>query len=132
MIFLWYKEPYFLSVTWSTFISTPALKKNNSGRKGRILKKCKIFDIFEITFLWYKKAYFWSRLWSTFISRPAFKEYQSTRKGPIVNQNHGLTRLRKFSAFLKWHFYGIKSLIFVANIALKKYHFFDFLNFFFL
>ena len=81
------------------------------------------FDFLNFLFLQLRKAFFPSRISSKTISQSILPKKKKLVKWPFLDQNHGLTPLRKgqFFDFLKFLFLYFRKAFFRSGISLKKF-----------
>ena len=86
------------------------------------LEKCQFFDFFNFFFLQPRNAFFRSRISYKTFAWPILPEKRKLEKWPFLDQNHGLTPLKKvdFSTFLTSCFYSLERPFFVLEY--RKIH----------
>ena len=88
-------------------------------KHGLILEKCQFFDFLKSLFLQPRKSFFRSRISQKTFSWPILPKKKKLPKWPFLDQNHGLTPLKKcqFFDFLKFLFLQPRKALFRSRIS---------------
>ena len=82
-----------------------------------LLEKCKFFDFLNFLFLCPRKGFFFRRILLRIFSLPILPKKKKFEKWPFLDQNNGLTPLKKcqFFDFLNSLFFTLKRPFFVLE-----------------
>ena len=84
-----------------------------------LLEKCQFFDFFNFLFLQPRKVFFHSRILQNTFSQSILRKKKELGKMVILDQNHGLTHLKKsqFYDFLNFLFLSPRNALFRFRIS---------------